>query len=351
MLTDTTALVVAYIVYAVCTILIIVRLYATWTRSRQWKEDDYWMILALVILTTHAVAAVLVLEYKTSNVDYPERLPPEEVRRRELGSKLVILTRTCYAVFIWTMKFCVLSFYSRLVEQLRHYQRFISPIWWLLVATFTGSILSTYLECRPFNHYWQVVPDPGHQCTYSEGQLYTTGACNLFTDIVLLGFILPIIWRLNLPLRTKLHIASLFSLGIIVMIITIIRLPFVVRNQALQQWRTMFANVEILASCIVTNAPVLYRIIKDRRQFGLQVSSSMTPSTTLHPQNPYRSEFFFSANRSPMQMRRSDGSRSEFTASGDSIEFVARVLTHGDVDVEKVGYHREFSDTRETIRA
>ncbi|KAF8540184.1 hypothetical protein BDD12DRAFT_834157 [Trichophaea hybrida] len=346
MLTDTTALIVTYIVYAVCTILIIVRLYATWARSRQWKGDDYWMILALAILTTRAVSTTLVLEYKTSNVDHPERLPPEEVRRRVFGSKLVILTRTCYAVFIWAMKFCVLSFYSRLVEQLRHYQRFIYPIWWLLVATFTGSILSTYLECRPFNHYWQVVPDPGHKCTYSEGQLYTTGACNLFTDMVLLGFIMPIIWQLNLPLRTKLHIASLFSLGIIVMIITIIRLPFVVGNQALQQWRTMFANGEVLASCIVANAPVLYRIIKDRRQYGLRGSSSMTPSTTPHLQNPYRSEFFFSANRSPIQIR-----RGEFAASGDSIEFVARVLSDCDVDVEKVGYHREFSDTRETIRA
>jgi ABC-type Na+ efflux pump permease subunit len=111
------------------------------------------MIMALAILSTRAVAAALVLKNKTSNIDHPERLPPDEIRRRELGSKLVILTRTCYAVFIWAMKFCILAFYSRLVEQLRHYQRFIRPIWWLLVLTFMGSILSTYLECRPFNQY------------------------------------------------------------------------------------------------------------------------------------------------------------------------------------------------------
>jgi hypothetical protein len=50
-------------------------------------------------------------------------------------------------------------------------------------------------------------------------------------------------------------------------------------------------------------------------------------------------------------MRGNDGSRSEFAASGDSIEFVARVLTHGDADVEKVGYHREYSNLRDSIRA
>jgi len=77
----------------------------------------------------------------------------------------------------------------------------------------------------------------------------------------------------------------------------------------------------------------------------------MTLSTTPQHQNPYRTEYFFSANRSPTQMRRNDGSRSEFAASVDSIEFVARVLTHGDADVEKVGYHREYSNLRDSIRA
>ncbi|KAI5846076.1 hypothetical protein BZA05DRAFT_406894 [Tricharina praecox] len=255
--TDTTTLVVAYVVYAICFLLMPLRLFATYTRTHRWRTDDYWMAFALCVLIVRAVATPIVLNNRTNNFGSGQEVMSEgEIGRREFGSKIVIVVRACYAVFIWCMKFCVLAFYGRIVVQLRQYERFIKPLWVVLAATFVAAILSTFLE-------WQVLPSPSHHCTTSEIQLYTTGACNLTTDLLLLGFILPIILRLNLPLRTKIQIATLFSLGVFVMIITIIRLPFVVRNQALQQWRTLFANFEILASCIVANAPVLYRIIKD----------------------------------------------------------------------------------------
>lgn len=48
------------------------------------------------------------------------------------------------------MKFCVLAFYGRIVKQLRQYERFIKPLWVVLAATFAAAMLSTFLECRPF---------------------------------------------------------------------------------------------------------------------------------------------------------------------------------------------------------
>lgn len=31
----------------------------------------------------------------------------------------------------------------------------------LVLATFVSTILTIFLGCRPFQHYWQVTPNPG----------------------------------------------------------------------------------------------------------------------------------------------------------------------------------------------
>jgi hypothetical protein len=31
----------------------------------------------------------------------------------------------------------------------------------LVIVTFLATILTIFTACRPFNHYWQINPDPG----------------------------------------------------------------------------------------------------------------------------------------------------------------------------------------------
>lgn len=49
------------------------------------------------------------------------------------------------------MKFCILALYARIVEKLDEYRRYIKYIWGFLFLTFAGVMVSTLLECRPFN--------------------------------------------------------------------------------------------------------------------------------------------------------------------------------------------------------
>ena len=69
---------------------------------------------------------------------------------------------------------------------------------YFLLGTFIAVVLATLLECQPFNHYWQVVPDPGAQCRQGYAQLITMGVSDIITDLVLVIFPIPIVLSLSM---------------------------------------------------------------------------------------------------------------------------------------------------------
>jgi hypothetical protein len=81
---------------------------------------------------------------------------------------------------LWVLKNTVLEFFKRLnINWERSYEVTLLFIRATLVATFVAVIISDLAECRPFSHYWQVLPDPGGQCRQGYVQLLTMGVCNV----------------------------------------------------------------------------------------------------------------------------------------------------------------------------
>lgn len=48
------------------------------------------------------------------------------------------------------MKFCILAVYSRIVNKLPKYQKYVWAIWALLFLTWMAVAVVTLFECRPF---------------------------------------------------------------------------------------------------------------------------------------------------------------------------------------------------------
>jgi hypothetical protein len=94
MLTDTATLDVSYVVYAICFLIIPIRLCATYLRNRRWRTDDCWMLLALLVLIVWAAITPLVLKNGTNNIKNPSALSADEVHPREFGSKMVLILRS-----------------------------------------------------------------------------------------------------------------------------------------------------------------------------------------------------------------------------------------------------------------
>jgi hypothetical protein len=176
-------------------------------------------------------------------------------------------------------KFAVSEFLKRLTSRFwkKRYDWGLRAIRIFLAITFAMVLVATLTECHPTTHYWQVIPDPGPQCRQGYAQLLTMGITDIVTDILLIAFPIPIIVRSSMPLKRKISLTALFSLSVILIVVTGARMPLVIKRNGVQQFRTVFASSEILAAAIVSNAIILGSFLRDR---GVKKQKFKAPSTT-----------------------------------------------------------------------
>lgn len=95
---------------------------------------------------------------------------------------------------------------------------------------------------------------------------------------MLLALPAPIFLNIHTTTKRKVQLWVLFSLGIFLIAITIIRLPLNHKYATSQINRTTWASIELLTSAIVVNTPILYGLAKRTRV----VMSAKQSSVALH---------------------------------------------------------------------
>ncbi|KAJ5715800.1 uncharacterized protein N7483_012981, partial [Penicillium malachiteum] len=270
-------------------VIIVVRLCGRYVRIERFFPEDKVMMLSMIPLFIRMVLVHFVLVYGTNNVQ-ASGLSAEQISKREIGSKLVLAARISYAIFIWTAKLTVCEFLKRVTGMIwrRSVENFLRLVHFFLASTLVAVVIATLAECQPFNHYWQVVPDPGPSCRCGYAQLITMGSCDVITDLLLIAFPVPIILMSQMPLKRKLALVILFCLSLILVGITCYRVPSVIERHGNQPYRSLIASLEILAATAVSNALVIGSFVRDRgvkklkykREIGsASVSESMDNTT------------------------------------------------------------------------
>lgn len=224
-------------------------------------------MLALIPLLARMGFIHVVLLYGTNNVQtVGHQYTETQLHHKSLGARFVLVARISYAAFIWTSKLTVSEFLKRITIRIwrKSYEITLQGLRIFLFVTFCAVVIATLTECQPFDHYWQVVPDPGPQCRQGFSNLITMGTCDIITDIMLVAFPIPIVMRSGQTWRRKLQLISLFSLSIIMIAVTATRVPSVISHHGRQQYRTVWASCEILASTAVSNAVILGSFLRDK---------------------------------------------------------------------------------------
>ncbi|CAG8975613.1 hypothetical protein HYALB_00006820 [Hymenoscyphus albidus] len=88
------------------------------------------------------------------------------------------------------------------------------------------------------------------------------GILNIFTDIMLIILPLPTLLKLKRSGYAKFRILFLFTLGIFLVAITVIRLPFNFKDLTFQEHLTTLTSVEIFVAAFIANTPTLYALRK-----------------------------------------------------------------------------------------
>jgi hypothetical protein len=248
-------------------VVIITRVLGRKVRTNKLFLEDHIMLLAIFPLVIRMILIHFVLIYGTNNLDaVGHQFTPRELHLRSLGSKLVLPARIFYAMFIWMSKLTVSEFLKRITTRVwkRSYEITLRGIRAFLFITFFAVVLATLVECHPFDHYWQVTPDPGPRCRQGYAQLLVMGTCDIVTDIVLIAFPIPVVLSSGQTWQRKLQMGSLFSLSVVMIAVTATRMPMVIQHYGQQQYRTVWASCEILASVFVSNAVSLGSFLRDK---------------------------------------------------------------------------------------
>ncbi|KAJ9380828.1 hypothetical protein DTO063F5_6537 [Paecilomyces variotii] len=273
-------------------VIIIVRVCGRYVRTERFFREDKVMMASIIPLLIRMAFVHVVLIWGTNNTQ-TEGLSETDIRHREIGSRLVLLARIFYAIFIWTAKYTVCEFLSRVtgIAWRRSIHLILRFLYYFLATTLLAVIIATLAECQPFDHYWQVVPDPGPKCRSGYANLITMGTCDVITDVLLVTFPIPLILTTSMPLKRKIALVLLFALSMLLVAITCYRVPTVIHYHGSQQHRSLIASLEILAATAVSNAVVIGSFIRDRgikkpkfkQPYGSVSASDMDRSSVRRP--------------------------------------------------------------------
>ncbi|KAL5045361.1 hypothetical protein BDW71DRAFT_86316 [Aspergillus fruticulosus] len=264
-LQDNPTLLVSWWATGVSLAIIVTRVCGRYVRIERLFREDKIMMASIIPLLARMAFVHVILIWGTNNTKV-DGLTDEDIRHREIGSRLVLAARIFYAIFIWAAKLTVCEFLNRIagVTWRRSVQIFLIFVYYFLGSTLLAVVIATLAECQPFTHHWQVVPDPGPNCRSGYANVITMGACDIVTDLLLVGFPIFIILRTSMSLKRKIALVVLFALSLILVAITSYRVPSVIQHKGSQQYRSLLASLEILAATAVANVVVISSFVRDK---------------------------------------------------------------------------------------
>ncbi|PVH79674.1 hypothetical protein DL98DRAFT_560658 [Cadophora sp. DSE1049] len=251
--------------YGVGMLLILMRTYARIHRLgiRGLQPDDYLMLLAGGLYTALIVCLNVIAGGGGSNLYPPEdfdTFTPQNIQDRIKGSKIVVISEQAMLNVIYIIKACMLIMYTRLTLGLQ-VQRMVLYLSIYVALGWLATEIAFFTACTPFAGYW-AMPPPNPQCTTLEHYAIIQACFNISSDTLMLFIPLPLITKLNMPLKQKSVLLVIFSMGLFVILAAVLTKVFNlsdVWDPSYMLWYTREASVAIY----VSNLPMIWPLLRE----------------------------------------------------------------------------------------
>ncbi|KAL8885051.1 MAG: hypothetical protein Q9205_006905, partial [Flavoplaca limonia] len=255
---------------------VIFRLIVKIRSYRKIYSDDYLVITAWILLLGSAV----LWQFMSPNLydlfavtSGQKPLTPDFITKNADLLRSITPFSLLFYSCLWTIKLSFLLFFRRLGFNVRG-----QKIWWWCVLIIT--ILSWMVtvadhdyKCslRPLIWIWRNCQSPS-AIRFTNNTYYANCAVDVVTDCLIISIPVRMLWNVRLPIRQKLLLMTIFSLTVIVMIVSIIRVADV--GSSTQQpdisWVYFWSNIEmstaIVIACISSFRQVFVNAHNRRRQ-------------------------------------------------------------------------------------
>lgn len=115
---------------------------------------------------------------------------------------------------IYSLKACLLIMYARLTNGTT-FKKWVKYLSVYVVIGWVSTEIAFFTACTPFAGYW-AVPPPNPQCTTLQHYAIVQATFNISSDLAMLFIPIPMFISLRLPLKQKVVLCGVFSLGIFV---------------------------------------------------------------------------------------------------------------------------------------
>ncbi|KAJ5885374.1 hypothetical protein N7495_009884 [Penicillium taxi] len=169
-----------------------------------------------------------------------------------------------YGIVLGLVKTSILLFYSRIFGTKKSFRISLIITMCIIWAWAISVILETLLLCRPLKYNWDT--SIKGTCGNRNAGYVIAGTMNLITDLMVMGLPIPHIWKLQLNTAKKAALSSVFCIGLLVSIISLIRLKslMVINFSNITesvQMGVMWTIVEPELAIICANMPLLKTIL------------------------------------------------------------------------------------------
>ncbi|KAF2848418.1 hypothetical protein T440DRAFT_401513 [Plenodomus tracheiphilus IPT5] len=283
----------SWIWYTCAVMMIGARLISRKILFRSWKglQIDDW-IMGLIITFCYTLLLVLSNRWlkvqsnlEPATFDF-STLTTEELTRRRYGSKLVIVLEQSQILSIWLCKACLLIMYHRLTRTAQRNENIAIKLLSIYVAIGFVVIELLYFTawCRPFHDYYAV--PTRSQCNTMVHHRIVKAVFNISSDIIMLCIALQMLIRSLLPMKRKIILCGIFSLGIFVIAASILNIYYSLKNPYKATWIYWYVR-ESSTAILVANLPFTWTILRECFEVGAFDETNPLPWTYhMHASRP-----------------------------------------------------------------
>ncbi|KAF5573216.1 hypothetical protein FPANT_12516 [Fusarium pseudoanthophilum] len=248
--------------FTIATLFVSLRLFVRWLQNRRFLADDYWITwawlctLTMAILQTEQMDSLWYMTYlQAGRVAYdPIELESHRIQITRWQFPIIKL----FWIILWSVKASFLALFYRLVQPFPVIRRC-----WYAVAVFAASalivcIICSVLTCSPPSNYFQGSCDsPREQWRQSFNVIFST-TVDVATDLMIMALPIAVLPSLQLDIKKKIGLGIVFSLGIIIISVALVRMSkVIVGNQVDLVGLAIWGAVETATALVVGSLPAL----------------------------------------------------------------------------------------------
>jgi len=246
------------------------------------KIDDYLIVGGLLFSWGVSITQFFGVKYGLGRHITLESSPAE------IRSFLIALyvNQIIYILAVALIKFSILTFIRRAFNvastKLPAY-----VIGTVIMSWFIALELVGIFSCHPIHGFWdKTIPAT---CVDTSKFFFGVGIPNIITDVMLIIYPIPFVWRLQMPTSQKIALSGVFTLGGFIIIISCLHLVTVKATEntidvtwvlvPIGLWNAIECNIGVVLACLSSMRPLLRVMMRQKPKSTAATGSSGSGST------------------------------------------------------------------------